>query len=318
MTAPMTVPLQPNPEAKTNVIQTAAARDAARATSRSIPRISFLDIASTVPEAEAAPLLLLHGVGSSSETWLELIPLLDGRRIIAPDYRGHGASDSPQPPYAMDDFVEDALRLLDELGVERVHVAGFSIGALFAERLAILEPARVVSLVLLSSIADRTDAERARAANRLAQITSTPPAQVAPASAERWFTPEFRDSDPVLVQREIDIVSSVDHAPYAASYKVLVENDPVDIVEAITCPTLIMTGELDEGSTPAMSQALHRRIRESRLVIVPNVKHYVHVELPATVAGEINAMLGDLDPVIPPPGGLTEVSAADPTGRRIP
>ena len=197
-------------------------------------------MAARADAANADPVLLLHGVGSSSETWAELIPFLDGRRIIAPDYRGHGASQAPTPPYAMDDFVHDALRLLDELEIDSVHIAGFSIGALFAERLAILEPARVRSLLLLSSIANRSPQEQARAESRLALIASTPPRQLAPTSAERWFTRSFAESRGDLVKREIDIVADVAHQPYAASYAVLVQNDLIDAVGAIACPTLII------------------------------------------------------------------------------
>ena len=134
-------------------------------------------------------------------------------------------------------------------------------------------------------------------AGLLALIASTPPSELAWKSAERWFTPPFLASGRPLVEREVAIVSGVSHAPYAASYAVLVENDLVDEVHAIGNPTLIITGELDEGSTPAMSTALHQRIRGSRLVIVPGVKHYIHIEQPKTLALEINGWLATIDPV---------------------
>lgn len=271
--------------------------DPFRRVSRSRPQIGFLDIpANGMQEAGRAPLLLLHGVGSAAATFAELIPLLDGRRIIAPDYRGHGASEAPPPPYVMDDFVADIVRLLDELGVAAVHVAGFSIGALFAERLAILAPERVASLILLNSIGARTPEQKERAAARLALIEATPPAELAWRSAERWFTPAFLERRRDLVAGEVEIVANVAHAPYAAAYRVLVENDLVDAVGVIACPALIITGELDEGSTPAMSEALHRQLAGSRLVVVPGVKHYIHIEQPATLAREINAFLAGIDP----------------------
>ncbi len=265
----------------------------------SSPSISYLDLPASAARRDAIPLLLLHGVGSSSETWGELTPLLDGRRVIAPDYRGHGASEAPPPPYEMDDFVSDTVRVLDELGTERVHVAGFSIGALFAERLALLHPERVCSLLLLNSIAARTPEQQERASARLSVIASTPPSEVAPKSAARWFTPEFITARPDLVQGEVNIVSGIAHAPYVASYSVLVENDLIDAVEAITHPTLIMTGEMDEGSTPMMSEALHGRIRGSRLVIVPGVKHYLHIERPKAISDELNDFLKAVEPITP-------------------
>jgi len=264
--------------------------------SSSRPGISYLDVPARAGREGALPLLLLHGVGSSSDTWSELLPLLDGRRVVAPDYRGHGASEIAPLPYAMDDFVDDAFRLLDELKIAAAHVAGFSIGALFAERMAILRPQRVATLVLLNSIADRTLAQRERAAARHQLIASTPPAELASGSAARWFTPAFREANPKPVGDEVGIVSAIAHAPYASSYGVLVENDLIDAVGAIECPTLIITGELDEGSTPAMSRALAERIAGSRLVIVPGVKHYIHIERPAAIASEVNAFLAAREP----------------------
>jgi len=262
---------------------------------RSAPHIAYIDQPAGEGAEGSDPVLLLHGVGSSSRTWGELLPLMGSRRFIAMDYRGHGASDAPTPPYVMDDFVDDAIRLLDELGVSRVHVIGFSIGALFAERLAIREPARVRSLLLLNSIANRSPEALERARARAAFIASTPPAEVAPKSAPRWFTPEFLTARPDLVAGEIAIVEKIAHAPYAAAYHVLVENDLIDEVKAIRCPTLIITGENDEGSTPAMSEALHQRIAGSRLTIVPGVKHYIHIERPEAIAAEWTRFVDEVE-----------------------
>lgn len=266
-----------------------------RRVSSSRPAISYLDVPAHPAAQGALPLLLLHGVGSSSATWSELLPLLDGRRVIAPDYRGHGASEIAPLPYAMDDFVRDAFRLLDELGVREAHVAGFSIGALFAERMAILEPRRVASLVLLNSIAARTPEQQERARTRYQLIASTPPAELAWGSAARWFTPPFLEANRKLVEQEVNIVSAIAHEPYASSYGVLVDNDLIDEVAAIGCPTLIITGELDQGSTPAMSRALGEHIAGSRVVIVPGIKHYIHIERPAAIADEVNAFLADAE-----------------------
>lgn len=262
---------------------------------RSAPHLSFIDKPAVATGEDCDPVLLLHGVGSSSETWGELLPLLGDRRIIAPDYRGHGTSEAPQPPYVMDDFVDDAIRLLDELGIPRVHLIGFSIGALFAERLAIREPDRVRTLLLLNSIASRSAQELERARVRAAFIAANPPAEVAPKSAERWFTTAFRAARPDLVLREIGIVEKIEHAPYASAYRVLVENDLIGDVKSIHHPTLIITGENDEGSTPAMSHALHERIAGSKLVIVPGVKHYIHVERPAAIAEEWSRFVTDIE-----------------------
>lgn len=259
----------------------------------SAPKLAYRDMPATNPDlADATPFLMLHGVGSSSLSWDELSKNLDGRRIVAPDYRGHGLSDAPTPPYVADDFIADALRLMDELGLEKVILVGFSIGATFAARMAVDVPERLERVVLVSSIAGRTPEQRARAEARAALIRETPPSETASGSAVRWFSPKFREERPDLVDLEVQVVSANRHAPYAASYQVLVENDPIGFVDQITIPTLIITGENDEGSTPDMSRALHERIKGSRLVIEPDVKHYIQIEKAARLAAEILDFVG--------------------------
>ncbi len=242
---------------------------------RSAPRLAY----SLTGPVDAPCVVLLHGVGSSSDTWGELRRHLDpGFRYLAPDYRGHGASEAGVLPYALDDFVADHFRLLDELGISAAHIVGFSIGAIFAQSIARARPERTRSLVLLNSIGGRTEAERQRALARLEVIRSTPPAAIAEDSLKRWFTPAFLAARPDLAEAERAIVAANVPGPYAASYQVLATTDELGEAHRIKLPTLIVTGELDEGSTPKMSRQLHAAIAGSRLNIRPGLKHYLHIE----------------------------------------
>ncbi|MFD1715982.1 alpha/beta fold hydrolase [Amnibacterium flavum] len=256
----------------------------------SSPRIAFLEFG----DPEGPVVVLLHGVGSSASTWSELAPLLDPSRLyLMPDYRGHGLSEASSVPYAVDDFVDDLIRLLDERGIARVSLVGFSIGAVIALAAALAAPDRVEALVLLNSIAGRTAEERQRAEARLELIRSTAPAELAPASGERWFSAAFRAAHPDLVDAELAIVAGVAHAPYAAAYAVLVETDQLERAGEISVPALIATGEHDGGSTPAMSEKLAARIPDSRLRILPGLKHYMHIEAAPAVAELVNDFLDE-------------------------
>lgn len=257
--------------------------------------VSTPSIAYRVREGRGAGIetvVLLHGVGSSASTWTYLAPLLHERyTLVMPDYRGHGSSDAPEPPYAADDFVADLFRLADELGIRDFHVVGFSIGAIFAQGAALAQPDRIASLVLLNSIAARTERERDRALERLDHIRRTDPAEVAAGSVERWFTAAFAAQNPETVEVEVGIVSANKSEPYAAAYEVLATTDLIEQVGGITRPVLLVTGENDRGSTPRMSEAIHARIPGSELVIVPELQHYLHLEAPDLIAGLINGFL---------------------------
>jgi pimeloyl-ACP methyl ester carboxylesterase len=247
----------------------------ARAFTRSSPRLAYF--LSGPPEGDCV--VLLHGVGSSAETWKELRGHLGGGfRYLAADYRGHGASEWGEPPYKIADFVADHLRLLDELRIKTAHLVGFSIGAIFAQAIALADPRRTLSLVLLNSICGRTEEERRRALARLELIRTTPPAEVARASIPRWFTKKFIEGRRDLVDAERAIVAAIAPEPYAATYEVLATSEVLSDAHRISVPTLIVTGESDEGSTPEMSRKLHREIAGSRLMIRPDLKHYMHIE----------------------------------------
>jgi pimeloyl-ACP methyl ester carboxylesterase len=112
-------------------------------------RIAYRD------EGEGEPILLIHGFASNTATnWADTrwIPFLieSGRRVIAFDNRGHGLSEKLYDPsaYGAPSMAEDALRLLDHLGIERADVLGYSMGARIAAFLVLRHPERVRSVVL--------------------------------------------------------------------------------------------------------------------------------------------------------------------------
>ncbi|HEY9428810.1 MAG TPA: alpha/beta fold hydrolase, partial [Gemmatimonadaceae bacterium] len=111
------------------------------------------------------PILLLHGFTGAASTWNELLPELGARRrVIALSLHGHGGSDAPDDParYAAHRAAEDVLEVLDMLGIARVALLGYSMGARVALHTALAAPERIGALIVESGspgIAD--DAERA-------------------------------------------------------------------------------------------------------------------------------------------------------------
>jgi pimeloyl-ACP methyl ester carboxylesterase len=102
---------------------------------------------------EGDPVVLLHGFALSAEVNWRLTGLLDSLpqeyRMLALDQRGHGRSEKPHDPesYGLQ-FVEDVVRLLDELEIEKAHIVGYSMGGGIALRLAADHPDRVRSIVI--------------------------------------------------------------------------------------------------------------------------------------------------------------------------
>ena len=105
------------------------------------------------PPVGTAPVLwLVHGIGDSSRTWDEVVPLLAERfTVVAPDLLGHGESDKPRADYSVGGFANGVRDLMVVLGVERATVVGHSLGGGVALQFAYQYPERVERLVLVAS-----------------------------------------------------------------------------------------------------------------------------------------------------------------------
>ena len=232
-----------------------------------------------------AALVLIHGVGSRAEDWDGVIRALgDEFAVLSYDQRGHGGSEAPPGPYTIDDLTGDLVGLLDDLGVVRAHVAGFSLGGLVAQSLALRHPERVEKLALISTVAGRSEEERTRVAERLAFLSAAPTSDYFEQSVERWFTPAFRAAHPEVVAGRKARALAMDRGAYAAAYHALAYTDFSEALSGIDAQTLIVTGEDDAGSTPRMARFMHRSIRHSHLRILPGLRHSLLLEAPAPVA----------------------------------
>ncbi len=235
---------------------------------------------------------LIHGVGNRSDDWEAVISQFRGRfRTLRYDLRGHGRSAILPGPYEMADFVEDLRELMDSLDIGKTHLVGFSLGGLIAQAFALTHPDRLDRLAILGSVSGRTEEEKKRVADRLEFIKTSPPSDYFAQSVERWFTEPFRAANLDLVEKKKQLISAMDPAAYAAAYRVLATSDFADRLPEISASTLVMTGENDIGSNPRMAALMHKRIPNSRLVILPALRHSILVEAPEVVGGILREFL---------------------------
>jgi len=245
-----------------------------------------------VAEGRGPHVTLIHGVGSTLASWDGVVAgLRDRFRILRYDLRGHGASGKPPGPYALDDFVEDLRALLRHDGARETRLVGFSFGGLIAQAFTLRHPAAVARLALISTVAGRTAEQRTAVRRRAEALAAGGPAATVDAAIERWFTPEFRATHPEAVARQVARVLANDPAAYAAAYRVFAETDLLEALGAIRCPTLIVTGAHDTGSTPEMARRMHARIPGSRLVILPRYRHALLTEAADELASLLRGFL---------------------------
>lgn len=235
-------------------------------------------------------LVCIHGVGSYLEAWDEVVARLsDAFRVLTFDLRGHGTSSHIHGRYEIDDFVGDVLALADHAGFGTFDLAGFSLGGLIAQRIALSHPARLRRLALLSTVSGRTQEENERVRMRLAALQGGERGSHYDASLSRWLTEEFQARNPERISYLRERNAQNDPACYASAYRVLAETDFGGFIDQIRVPTLIATGEDDQGSNPRMARFMHERIVGSKLEILPGLRHSILTEAPDRVA----AMLGE-------------------------
>ncbi|HEY3079449.1 MAG TPA: 2-succinyl-6-hydroxy-2,4-cyclohexadiene-1-carboxylate synthase [Chloroflexota bacterium] len=240
---------------------------------------------------EGAPLLLLHGFTGSAATWAPLRGALGaGRRLIAVDLLGHGASPSPPDPadYAVEREVERLVGLLDRLSVERTSALGYSMGGRIALQLALAHPERIERLVLESTspgIGDPVErASRARSDGLLADLLEHEGIEP---FVDRWErVPLFASQARLPAERRetlradrlrrdpLGLANSLRGAGQGAAPPVL------DRLGELTTPTLLIVGALDERYV-ALGRLMVERIADAELVVVPEAGHATHLERPA-------------------------------------
>jgi 3-oxoadipate enol-lactonase len=253
--------------------------------------MSAVAVSYTVDGAEDAPVVVLsNSLGATRGMWDPQVPVLAERyRVVTYDTRGHGDSPAPPGPYSLDDLVDDLVALLDEVGAERAHVAGLSLGGMTAMRLAAREPERVHRLAVLCTSA-KPDPQPFL--DRAVAVRSGGTAPLAPTVASRWVTPPFAAQHPDLVARLEAMIAGSDDEGYAACCEVVAAVDLRQDLGRITAPTLVVSGAEDVALPPPHQQAIADGIPGAELLTVSPGAHLANLERTSEVTG---ALLGHFD-----------------------
>jgi 3-oxoadipate enol-lactonase len=253
--------------------------------------MSAVAVSYTVAGPEDARVVVLsNSLGATRGMWDPQVPGLAERyRVVTYDTRGHGDSPAPAGPYTLDDLTDDLVALLDEVGAERAHVAGLSLGGMTALRLAAREPGRVDRLAVLCTSA-KPDPQPFL--DRAATVRAGGTAPLAPAVAGRWLTPEYAAEHPALVAQLEAMIASADDEGYASCCEVVASVDLREDLARITAPTLVVAGWQDLALPPEHQQLIADSIPGAELLTVSPGAHLANLEQPLQVTG---ALLGHFD-----------------------
>ncbi|MCU0579265.1 MAG: 3-oxoadipate enol-lactonase [Desulfobacterota bacterium] len=229
---------------------------------------------------EGAPMVVLsHSLGSSLVMWEPQLSALEPRfRVLRYDTRGHGGSEAVPGPYTFEMLAADAVALLDELGIPRVHFIGLSMGGMIGQALGIYHPERLVSLTLCDTAAANPPGAREIWQERIDLVRRQGLAPLWAGTLDRWLSPEFVRRNPPLLEkiRRQFLATSVNG--YGGCSQAIMGLDYLGQLGRIKTPTLIIVGEEDQGTPVSAARALQDRISGSRLVMLPQARHLSSVE----------------------------------------
>jgi pimeloyl-ACP methyl ester carboxylesterase len=237
---------------------------------------------------DAPALLLLPGQANNHHWWDGLRGgFEDTFRTVTFDYRGTGQSRGELGEWTSRSFAEDALEVLDRLGVDHAAVYGTSLGGRVAQMLAIDHPDRVTALVLACSSPGGRNAPRMSAETTRELARATPDARRALLHA-LFYTPGWPHppeastllGDPTMSPQE-----------QVAHRRVSDRHDAGEALSSLDVPTLVLHGEDDRMTPAANSALLAELIPGARLHLYPGARHGFFEEFSAQVTPEIIGFL---------------------------
>lgn len=244
---------------------------------------------------EGIPLLCLPPFPFDHRLWCAQQPLAAQARLLLPDWRGTGQSPLSAGPYTMELLATDLLALLDHLHLERTVVMGVSMGVYVALALYAAAPERLSALVLADSRpqADSPDA----AARRRATVDGlrTEGAAVLRQRVDDLFAETTRRERPALVEAMQQQVRETNPEGLAQlTLGIALRPDRQQMLAAIRVPTLVLCGEEDQVSPPAVMREMAADIPGARFHLIPRAGHLAPLEQPDAFNAAVGEFLSGL------------------------
>ena len=227
---------------------------------------------------ETIPIAFIHGVGLCKEIWYPQVEFFKDRNILTYDLIGHGKTPLKKNQINFQDFTKQLLNLIDELGLNKIHLVGFSLGALIARHFASEYNNKLSSLNLHGSIYKRSIEQKRVVENRFELLKSDKPI-AKDRSIRRWFTAEYIKNKPEMYKKIYSMLDDNNPENFLKAYKLFVfYQDDDEMLNKITTSTLVTTGQNDVGSTKEMAINLSENIKNAKYAEIRNGKHLCSIE----------------------------------------
>jgi len=227
------------------------------------------------------PVVLIHGYPFNRSLWKEQVEALSSSyRVVTPDLRGFGESDTYEGPATMNRMAQDVAGLMDYLGIDQAVIGGLSMGGYVALAFVKQFPSRVKGLVLADTRAQADTEEGKQTRHQQAEkALSEGMAGIADAMLPKLLTPETVSKRPEVVKRVRDMMLKTKPQGAASALLGMAEReDQSEFISTIGVPTMIVVGREDAITPLADSETMNSKIQHSRLVVLDNAGHVSNLE----------------------------------------
>lgn len=243
------------------------------------------------------PLLLVSGQGGDHTSWDFIRGDFASRyRVIVYDHRGTGKSDKPtEPPYSTRGFAEDAIAILDGLGIAKAHAYGISMGGRICQWLGIDYPERIGALVLgCTTPGNAHGVKRPAELDNIMKNPAADPQTAMKTMLEGSFTPGWiaAHSEAIALLQQQQLQNPLPAHAQRLHYLASEGHDAWDLLPSITAPTLVIHGSDDRVNPTANAYLLAERIPGAEVYIVEGGRHGYFVEFREEASRVVNEFLG--------------------------
>lgn len=249
-----------------------------------------------------APLLMVMGLGGSLEGWRHQVPeLARDFQVIVFDNRGVGQSSVPGDMglYSMSLFADDAAAVLDDLGVERAHVFGISMGGMISQHIALRHPRRVRGLVLgcTTPAGPRAVQPEMWVLELLLSGSTKTARQAIEDSIAFNFSPAFAAARPDMIQEYIEhgMAQRMPPVGFAGQWQAILAHETYHDLAKIDAPTLVQHGTADALVPFANGKLIAETIAGARLQPIEGAGHVYFIEQAPLVNASVREFLQGLD-----------------------
>jgi len=235
-----------------------------------------------VEDGDGFPIVLIHGLAGDHTAWLpQIAAFKDNYRVIAMDNPGSGESSPVDAPCTTEELADTMIALMDNLGVDKAHVVGRSLGGLIGQHMMLRAPDRIQSMVLAAST-PAVDRIGKRILENMREILEWRDNWVdwARHSAHVFVAPAFYNDNLEAIARIEALVGNEARSKisYVNLNNTALAHDTSDRLGEIASPTLIMGGRQDPICSMQGTDELSSGIANSETVIFEKSSHFFLME----------------------------------------